>query len=426
MPWAGATYTKASDEERSGVIKSEVSKFRKYESIAQSIADHATFIISTPKRREYYASVINAETPEDQAKALAGTYATDSKYGVKLINTINEYNLKQYDTMASPSESEEQTMPTFLFVAGHGEQPGGGFDTGAIGYIKLGEHRYMEQVFFPAVKRALPNDVNVVFYSEHDCYAYGDIAAQAGKYGSDTVVIECHYDAAGSSAQGGHVIVYKGYEPDKYDIALRDGLKNSIGIFSGYSHRGYAGISGRDDLANANRTVNAGTNWRLIELGFGTNSHDADYMLNKADDLAKALVTALFGKTSSEAKTGWIKDDTGWWYRRSDGSYPKSELATIDGKEYYFNEDGYMHVGWKGIGGNWYLFGEDGAKVTGWKKWQDAGDGKTKWYFMDETGKMKSNEFILDGGALYRVNYDGSLNTEAEYKTNEDGSIVRI
>ena len=31
-----------------------------------------------------------------------------------------------------------------------------------------------------------------------------------------------------------------------------------------------------------------------------------------------------------------------WWYREDDGSYPVSDWKEIDGKWYYFNEDGWM------------------------------------------------------------------------------------
>lgn len=38
----------------------------------------------------------------------------------------------------------------------------------------------------------------------------------------------------------------------------------------------------------------------------------------------------------------WMKDDTGWRYRRSDGSYYKNRTVTIDGMEYSFDENGYV------------------------------------------------------------------------------------
>ncbi|MFR3753370.1 MAG: hypothetical protein ACLTW9_15790 [Enterocloster sp.] len=31
-----------------------------------------------------------------------------------------------------------------------------------------------------------------------------------------------------------------------------------------------------------------------------------------------------------EERTGWIKDNNGWWYRRPDGSYPANAWHTIN------------------------------------------------------------------------------------------------
>lgn len=37
----------------------------------------------------------------------------------------------------------------------------------------------------------------------------------------------------------------------------------------------------------------------------------------------------------------WIQNSKGWWYQYKDGSYPTSTWRKIDGKWYYFNENGY-------------------------------------------------------------------------------------
>lgn len=38
----------------------------------------------------------------------------------------------------------------------------------------------------------------------------------------------------------------------------------------------------------------------------------------------------------------WKQDATGWWYQNDDGGYPVSTWQEIDGKQYYFNENGYL------------------------------------------------------------------------------------
>src|SRR5699024_8446247 len=107
-----------------------------------------------------------------------------------------------------------------------------------------------------------------------------------------------HFDAAGSSASGGHVIVHKSFAPDKTDLALRDAIKKMVGVR--YSHKGHEGISGRDNLYNVNATAKASITYRLIELGFGSNKRDADILTKQVDQYAKELVKAITGKVSDK------------------------------------------------------------------------------------------------------------------------------
>ena len=189
----------------------------------------------------------------------------------------------------------------YLLIAGHGKKRNGTFDPGATGFIKQGEHRYMRDVLFPAMKKYADN--NFIFHTAYNVYDYGNLVALARKYGKDTAVIECHFDAvSNSSASGGHVIVYKGFKPDTMDLRIRDVIKKHIGL-AYPTHHGEKGISGRSDLANVNRAANGGVNYRLIELGFGTNKKDAEIMLKNADAIAKDLVEAIQGKTAKTTQT---------------------------------------------------------------------------------------------------------------------------
>ncbi|MFL2124077.1 N-acetylmuramoyl-L-alanine amidase [Marinilactibacillus psychrotolerans] len=183
---------------------------------------------------------------------------------------------------------------TILFIDGHGERPNGSFDSGATGLIKRGEHLYVEQNLFPAMRKYLPKGSDVVLFSDYNVYAHGNIVNLANSYGKDTIVVEVHYDAGDPDASGGHVIVYSHYDPDEIDLRLRDAIADNVGVR--YSHEGHHGISGRSNLANVNRSASGRINYRLIELGFGTNKKDADVLINKTDQYAKALVEAVLNK----------------------------------------------------------------------------------------------------------------------------------
>lgn len=54
---------------------------------------------------------------------------------------------------------------------------------------------------------------------------------------------------------------------------------------------------------------------------------------------AIGLNTYLYRGISSE---GWTKDDTGWRYRRADGSFYRSATITVDGKSYTLDGNGYV------------------------------------------------------------------------------------
>lgn len=210
---------------------------------------------------------------------------------------------------------------TDLFIAGHGKKRNGSFDSGATGFISKGEHRYMTENLFPAMKKYLPDGVKPIFHTEYNVYDYGDIVSLANKYGKNTRVTEFHFDSAmNRSAKGGHVIVHKSYKPDDLDIKLRNTIRDTVGINSVYKHSGYGGISGRSDLANVNRSAKGGVNYRLLELGFGSNKTDSDYMIKNVDTIAKELVKAYYGEIKTTQKSDKL-------YRVQVGAFSKLDNA---------------------------------------------------------------------------------------------------
>lgn len=61
----------------------------------------------------------------------------------------------------------------------------------------------------------------------------------------------------------------------------------------------------------------------------------------------------------------WFEDNVGWWLADSNGDwYAQNEWAKVDGKWYYFGDDGYMiHGDSKTIHGTTYYFADDGALI---------------------------------------------------------------
>ena len=87
-------------------------------------------------------------------------------------------------------------------------------------------------------------------------------------------------------------------------------------------------------------------------------------------------------RMKSAKKTGWIKDSKGYWYKRTDGSYPKNEWEKINGKWYHFDSNGYMQTGWIHLKNKWYFLKSSGAMATGWIK------DENKWYYLLDDGAM--------------------------------------
>lgn len=113
----------------------------------------------------------------------------------------------------------------------------------------------------------------------------------------------------------------------------------------------------------------------------------------------------------------WVHDNVGWWYRRADGSYPKSQWLLLD-CYYYFNDKGYALANeWLDYGGNWYWLKDDCRMATGWQYIDKH------WYYLNKTGtKNKPVGAMLDGWQYI----DGQwyyLRTKAE-EGHPHGSMV--
>lgn len=86
-----------------------------------------------------------------------------------------------------------------------------------------------------------------------------------------------------------------------------------------------------------------------------------------------------------------------YMYYGKKGQAAVSEWQTIDGKLYYFNEDGYMQYGKMELDGAIYYLGDenDGAMKTGWIQLEDDTDlydEENVWHFFDNSGKMVMNQ----------------------------------
>lgn len=100
----------------------------------------------------------------------------------------------------------------------------------------------------------------------------------------------------------------------------------------------------------------------------------------------------------------WRKDNIGWWYQRTDGSWPSAQWEYIDGYWYYFNSSGYMVTGWLKLGSTWYYLNDDGIMQTGLQNIRNV------WYYMNASGAMQTGWIKLDN-IWYYFNKSGAMMT---------------
>lgn len=188
---------------------------------------------------------------------------------------------------------------------------------------------------------------------------------------------------------------------------------------------------------------NIGSIDQLVQYGRRTISEISNAILyyDKAGGQTLAGLTrrrkaekALFDTPVDGTKYGWIKDSTGWWYKFSDGTYPKNGWKQIDGKWYCFNKDGYLRTDeyikssdyntnkklyyvyksgeWDENSYRWnqdsvgYWLGETNGYWFAKNTWAFV---EGKWYYFNNNGYMIAGKTTTINGKKYTFNKDGSL-----------------
>lgn len=109
----------------------------------------------------------------------------------------------------------------------------------------------------------------------------------------------------------------------------------------------------------------------------------------------------------------WKKSSGRYWYAYKEGGYAKNEFVAINGNQYAFDGKGWMMTGWINSGGNWYYANKRGQGVEGAmvsNGWKKVGG---KWYYFYEDGKMAADTTI---GTWY-VNKSGAWSVDRWVKS---------
>nr|DAY11077.1 MAG TPA: hypothetical protein [Caudoviricetes sp.] len=102
---------------------------------------------------------------------------------------------------------------------------------------------------------------------------------------------------------------------------------------------------------------------------------------------------------------GWIQDSRGYWFKKKDGTYYKSEWQKLDGEWYYFDADGYAVTGWRQISGKWYYFNSSCKMQTGWVSLNG------RWFCLASDGSLYTSGVHEVDGKSYYFDADGVMHT---------------
>jgi serine-type D-ala-D-ala carboxypeptidase len=99
--------------------------------------------------------------------------------------------------------------------------------------------------------------------------------------------------------------------------------------------------------------------------------------------------------------SSWIQRNGVWAYREANGALVRNARREINGKQYWFDENGNMLEGWRQDGsGAWYYLtpGQGALQTNSWLLY------KNQWYYLGSDGKMLTESRTPDG---YLVNKEG-------------------
>lgn len=105
----------------------------------------------------------------------------------------------------------------------------------------------------------------------------------------------------------------------------------------------------------------------------------------------------------SLSNVSWHQNGSKWSCTTQNGLQIKDTIAAIDGKKYWFDQDGYLKYGWYSDSKRYMYFDQSGTAKTGWLNLSGA------WYHFDADGNMSADKWIKDHGKYYYLSGSGDM-----------------
>lgn len=134
------------------------------------------------------------------------------------------------------------------------------------------------------------------------------------------------------------------------------------------------------------------------------------------------IATTICTLNPVKASAEWVNDYQGNWYYMQ-GNQRLTGWKSIDGKLYYFDDNGKMQTGWIKAGTSWYYLQNNGVLKTGWINYNK------NWYYADSTGAIQTG-IINIAGKVYVFENSGIMKTSNTvingefYTINSDGQVA--
>jgi glucan-binding YG repeat protein len=190
-----------------------------------------------------------------------------------------------------------------------------------------------------------------------------------------------------------------------YGILTQYGDEYSLAAIDDLTKPWESGSEAADLCAGAIGDAVANIQYEIDGLDFSS--------LYELVDLLNQIGMGGYGGGSSSAyedvtdQGSWQKGKGGkWWYGNSNDDYVSGDIYTINGKQYGFDDDGYMVTGWRDDFGDWrYFEPENGEMVI--SQWRKSKDGD--WYYLDKDGVMATDMAVKarDGDGYYYLDENG-------------------